>query len=246
MCVCVTCECVCAQSLSPGTLCDPTDCIACQAPLSTGLCKARILEKVAISPSGIFWPRVHQASPESPALAGGFFITETPGKPTRNMGKMNSTGSPLSKGGPFSPGGVAPIYSAYACPLKLKNKRFWGWERDPWQCGREGKAFRVGWGIYTVALVTMFSFQIAFFPLHVPLVLLWTKPQWDLESLFPLLLLLLLSRFSSVRLGVTPLTEAHQAPPSLGFSRQEHRSGLPFPSPMHESEKWKGSLGRPK
>ena len=28
---------------------------------------------------------------------------------------------------------------------------------------------------------------------------------------------------------------------SLGFSRQEHWSGLPFPSPMHESEKWKGS-----
>ena len=26
--------------------------------------------------------------------------------------------------------------------------------------------------------------------------------------------------------------------PSLGFSRQEHWSGLPFPSPMHESEKW--------
>ena len=34
---------------------------------------------------------------------------------------------------------------------------------------------------------------------------------------------------------------AHQAPPSLGFSRQEHLSGLPFPSPMHESEKWKWS-----
>ena len=30
---------------------------------------------------------------------------------------------------------------------------------------------------------------------------------------------------------------AHQAPLSLGFSRQEHWSGLPFPSPMHESEK---------
>ena len=29
---------------------------------------------------------------------------------------------------------------------------------------------------------------------------------------------------------------AHQAPPSLGFSRQEHCSGLPFPSPMQESE----------
>ena len=51
-----------------------------------------------------------------------------------------------------------------------------------------------------------------------------------------LLLLLLLSPFSSVRLCVTPEVAAHQAPPSLGFSRQEHWSGLPFPSPMRESE----------
>ena len=35
---------------------------------------------------------------------------------------------------------------------------------------------------------------------------------------------------------------AHQAPPSLGLSRQEHWSGLPFPSPMRESEKWKCRL----
>ena len=46
-----------------------------------------------------------------------------------------------------------------------------------------------------------------------------------------LLLLLLLSRFSPVRLCATPETGAHQAPPSLGFSRQEHWSGLPLPSP---------------
>ena len=51
-----------------------------------------------------------------------------------------------------------------------------------------------------------------------------------------LLLLLLLSRFSRVRLCATPETAARQAPPSLGFSRQEHWSGLPFPPPMHESE----------
>ena len=51
------------------------------------------------------------------------------------------------------------------------------------------------------------------------------------------LLLLLLSHFSRVRLCLTPLTEAHQAPLSLGFSRQEHWSELPFPFPMHESEK---------
>ena len=50
---------------------------------------------------------------------------------------------------------------------------------------------------------------------------------------------LLLSRISRVRLCVTPEIAAHQAPVSLGFSRQEHWSGLPLPSPMHESEKSK-------
>ena len=34
---------------------------------------------------------------------------------------------------------------------------------------------------------------------------------------------------------------AHQASSSLEFSREEYWSGLPFPSPMHESEKWKWS-----
>ena len=42
--------------------------------------------------------------------------------------------------------------------------------------------------------------------------------------------LLLLSHCSHVQLC---------APPSLGFFRQEHWSGLPFPSPMHGSEKVK-------
>ena len=41
-------------------------------------------------------------------------------------------------------------------------------------------------------------------------------------------ILLLLSHLSCVQLCATP---------SLGFSRQEHWSGLPFPSPMHKSEK---------
>ena len=69
-------------------------------------------------------------------------------------------------------------------------------------------------------------------------------PAWQADSLPlspqgspQLLLLLLLSHFSRVRLCATPETAAHQAPPSLGLSRQEHWSGLPFPSPMHESEK---------
>ena len=36
---------------------------------------------------------------------------------------------------------------------------------------------------------------------------------------------------SLVRLLVTPWTAAHQAPPSMGFSRQEYWSGVPLPSP---------------
>ena len=37
--------------------------------------------------------------------------------------------------------------------------------------------------------------------------------------------------FSCVRLFATPWTVAYQASPSMGFSRQEYWSGLPFPSP---------------
>ena len=60
-------------------------------------------------------------------------------------------------------------------------------------------------------------------------------------SLLQYALLLLLSHFSRVRLCATPQMAAHQALPSLGLSRQEHWSGLPFPSQMHENEKSKWS-----
>ena len=71
--------------------------------------------------------------------------------------------------------------------------------------------------------------------------ILWDKWQWKHCHTKSMLLLLLLSCLSRVRLCATPQTAAHQASPSLGFSRQEHWSGLPFPSPMDESEKWKWS-----
>ena len=48
----------------------------------------------------------------------------------------------------------------------------------------------------------------------------------------------------SLQSCLTPCDSIDGSPPgslSLGFSRQEHWSGLPFPSPMHESEKWKWS-----
>ena len=45
--------------------------------------------------------------------------------------------------------------------------------------------------------------------------------------------MLLLSRFSHVQLFVAPWIVANQAPLSMGFSRQEYWSGLPFPPPEH-------------
>ena len=74
---------------------------------------------------------------------------------------------------------------------------------------------------------------------HVPTTVLVQKSSLALEGeearpekyIHTHCLLLLLSRFSRVRLCATPWTAAHQAPPCLGFSRQEHWSGLPFPSP---------------
>src|SRR5574340_843084 len=46
---------------------------------------------------------------------------------------------------------------------------------------------------------------------------------------------------SRVGLFATPRTVAYQAPPSMEFSRQEHWSGLPCPSPRRERENGKGS-----
>ena len=65
----------------------------------------------------------------------------------------------------------------------------------------------------------------------------WTQLS-DFISLQWLYILLLLcdlkvkvKSLSRVRLFVTPWTVAHQAPPSMEFSRQEYWSGVPFPSP---------------
>ena len=64
--------------------------------------------------------------------------------------------------------------------------------------------------------------------------------QWPSDfSLTPALCML--SRVSYVRLFESLWTTARQAPLSMGLPRQEYWSGLPFPSPMHESEKWKWS-----
>ena len=51
-------------------------------------------------------------------------------------------------------------------------------------------------------------------------------------------MLLLLSRFSRVRLCATPQMAAHQAPPSMGFSRKEYWSGVPLPSLKYGNKRY--------
>ena len=85
-------------------------------------------------------------------------------------------------------------------------------------------------GVFSVAFVVAFSsFAFSYSTLKNKQT---KKPNFCFVLLPPLL-----SHISHVRLCTTPEMAAHQAPPSLRFSRQEHWSGLPFPSPMHESEK---------
>ena len=94
----------------------------------------------------------------------------------------------------------------------------------------------MGWTFVGKVMSLLFNMlsrlDITFLPSSKRLLISWLQSPSAV-----ILLLLLLSHFSCVRLCATPLTAAHQAPPSFGFSRQEHWSGLPFPSPMHESEK---------
>ena len=52
-----------------------------------------------------------------------------------------------------------------------------------------------------------------------------------LDTMCPLSIFIFFKSLSCVRLFVTSWTAAHQAPQSMGFSRQEYWSGLPFPSP---------------
>ena len=60
------------------------------------------------------------------------------------------------------------------------------------------------------------------------IIMLAVYVNFNIQTYFTCLLLLLLSLFSRVRLCAIPWTAPYQASPSMGFSRQEHWSGLPL------------------
>ena len=70
----------------------------------------------------------------------------------------------------------------------------------------------------------------------------WFMYCWSLAWRITLSIILLMCAAAKSCLTLcNPIDGSPSGSPSLGFSRQEHWSGLPFPSPMHENEKWKWS-----
>ena len=193
------------------TLCNPVDCIACQALLSMGFLRQEYWSGLPCPPPGdLPKPGIEPTSLMSPALAGKFFTTSA------TQEAQCSNKSTLRNRGDFN------LNYKYCraknnhngwwkgCHIHLFLKHFFLPLFKEWNHKKQ-----------SIYMVQYMCSKLMFFPLS--------------------MLLLLLSRFSRVQLCATPETAAHQAPPSLGFSRQERWSGLPFPSPMHESEKWKWS-----
>ena len=94
---------------------------------------------------------------------------------------------------------------------------------------------------------TLSSFVIAFLPRSKHLLISWLQslsavilePKKINSGAEDIILLINPDNEGRVQLCVTPEMAAHQAPPSLGFSRQEHWSGLPFPSPKQKGGPFK-------
>ena len=75
------------------------------------------------------------------------------------------------------------------------------------------------------------SSQVGNFPAGMNYSLGKARPGYTIFLVICLCTMCMLSHFSHVWLCATPWTVAHQPPLSMGFSRQEYWSGVPFPPP---------------
>ena len=169
----------------------------CSPPGSSvdGISQARILEWVAITPSGdLPDPGIKPMSPASPALAGRFFTTEPPRKSCVKWSFINISKRHLGTWYSTS-AAAAAAKSLQSCPTLC----------NPIDSSPPGSPIP---GILQAS--TLEWVAITFSPA-------W---KWKVK----------VKSLSPVRLLATPWTAAHQAPPSMGFSRQEYWSGVPLPS----------------
>ena len=186
--------------------------VAHQTPMFMGFFRKEYCSGLSFPPLGYLPnPGIKLMSPASPILAGIGFTTEPPGKPLQ----------------------FSSVASSFLRPHGLQHARLPCPSPTPGVYSHSCPLSQ--WCHPTISSsVVPFSSRLQSFP---------ASGYFQMSQFFTLggNPLLLLSRFSRVRLCATPQMAAYQGPPSLGFSRQEHWSRLPFPSPMHESEEWKCS-----
>ena len=137
------------------------------------------------------------------------------------------------------PGGLQSMGSLrvghdWATSLSLFTFMHWRrkWQPTPVFLSGESQGQRAWWAaVYGVSLS-----QTRLKQLSSSSITMWCSHlmNWELYSPF-------WHKIKSFLYLFLPYMAAHQAPSSLGFSRQEHWSGLPFPSSMHEGEKRKWS-----
>ena len=186
--------------------------VAHQTPMFMGFFRKEYCSGLSFPPLGYLPnPGIKLMSPASPILAGIGFTTEPPGKPLQ----FSSVASNFLR-----PHGLQ--HARLPCPSPTPGVYSHSCPLSQWCHPTISSS------------VVPFSSRLQSFP---------ASGYFKMSQFFTLggNPLLLLSRFSRVRLCATPQMAAYQGPPSLGFSRQEHWSRLPFPSPMHESEEWKCS-----
>ena len=98
-----------------------------------------------------------------------------------------------------------------------------------WSCHNYHRYFAYVYILFHLFKIFIVSFWIAFI----------TSNSWFVFSIMSMLCYA--KSLQSCPTLCDPIDGSHQAPLSLGLSRQEQWSRLPFPSPTHESEKWKRS-----
>ena len=152
--------------------------------------------------------------------------------------------------------GMTFLFHQSLCTLCLWFRiTWWGcWNTDHWTCsavdgawnvlmlvpaalGTTPREFKL-WAVTKVGSAWMWQVPWPDASSHIPFPwnAFWGKITCHLEGLFELLAAAAAKSHQSCPTLCDPIDGTQQAPLSLGFSRQEHWSGLPFPSPMHESE----------
>ena len=198
--------------------------IAHKALLSMGFCRKEYWSGLPFtSPGDLPNPGIKPKSPESPTFVGRFFITEPPGSLSEaiesfraHSGNSDDTLS-VNAGESVGLWGFSPLRSDHAAAAAAKSLQSCPTLWDSIEGSPSGSLVPGILQARTLECVAI-SFSNA-----------W---KWKVK----------VKSLSRVQLFETPWTAAYQAPPSMGFSRQEYWSGVPLPSPSDHSQAVLSSL----